>query len=125
MRLAIIAAVLLGGLQVAQQRPPQPATEDPLVDLVQKYLWPASDAEFRAAEAALNADASLKSMTRERFHDLEEAMRRGRRTYPPAPARVDGRYQVDRAVDRASRPDRPSRCSCSCRALTIRGRSGR
>ena len=91
---AIIAVVLLGGFQVAQQRPPQPAAEDPLVDVVQKYLWPASDAEFGAAEAALNADASLKSMTRERFHDLEEAMRRGRRAYPPAPARVDGRYQV-------------------------------
>ena len=46
-------------------------------------------------------------------------MRRGRRTYPPAPARVDGRSHRhrDRAVGRASRPDRPSRCSCSCRAL--------
>jgi dienelactone hydrolase len=94
LRSAIIASVLLGGLLAAQQRPPQPAAEDRLGDLVQSYLWPASDAAFGAAEAALNADASLKTMTRERFHDVEEAMRRGRRTYPPTPARVDGRYQM-------------------------------
>ena len=94
MRSAIIGAVLLGGFLAALQRPPQPPAEDRLGDLVQRYLWPASDAEFGAAEAALKADASLAAMTRERFHDVEEAMRRGRRTYPPTPARVDGRYQM-------------------------------
>jgi len=94
MRSAIIGAVLLGGFLAALQRPPQPPAEDRLGDLVQRYLWPASDAEFGAAEAALKADASLAVMTRERFHDVEEAMRRGRRTYPPTPARVDGRYQM-------------------------------
>src|SRR5258706_697234 len=94
MRHAIMAALLLGGFVALPQPPAQPAAEDRLGDLVQRYLWPASDGEFRAAEAALAADASLTAMTRERFHDVEETMRRGRRTYPPAPARVDGRYPV-------------------------------
>jgi dienelactone hydrolase len=94
MRHAIIAAVLLGGFLARSQQPPQSTAEDRLGDLVQRYLWPSSDAEFRAAEAALSADASVTAMTRERFHDVEETMRRGRRTYPPTPARVDGRYPV-------------------------------
>src|SRR5712691_8149445 len=94
MRPAIIVAVLVGGFLAQPPRLLQPASEDRLGDLVQTYLWPASDAEFGAAEAALKADASLTTMTRERFHDVEEAMRRGRRRYPPAPPRVDGRYQA-------------------------------
>lgn len=96
MRLAIVVAVLLGGSVAALQRwAPSPApAADRLGDLVQSYLWPASDADFRAADAALHANASLNAMTRERFHDLEEALRRGRRTYPPVPPRVGGRYQV-------------------------------
>src|SRR5712691_786619 len=94
MRPAIIVAVLVGGFLAQPPRLLQPASEDRLGDLVQTYLWPASDAEFGAAEAALKADASLTTMTRERFHDVEEAMRRGRRMYPSLPARVDGRYQV-------------------------------
>src|SRR5436190_4375270 len=94
LRSAIIAAVLLGGFLALPQQPPQPAAEDRLGDLVQRYLWPSSDAEFRAAEAALSADPSLTAMTRERFHDVEETMRRGPGTYPPTPARIDGRYPV-------------------------------
>jgi hypothetical protein len=95
-RLATALAALLGGL-LAVPQPPGPATgppDDRLGDLVQGYLWPASDAERQAAEAALNVFASFREMTRERFHDLEEAMRRGRRTYPPPPGRVDGRFPV-------------------------------
>jgi len=108
MRSAIIGAVLLGGFLAALQRPPQPPAEDRLGDLVQRYLWPASDAEFGAAEAALKADASLAAMTRERFHDVEEAMRRGRRTYPPTPARVDGRYQmIELSIDVPAGPAVP------------------
>ena len=93
MRLAVLTA-LLGVALSAQQPARQPPAEDPINDLVQRYLWSASDAEFRAVEAAVNADASLKDMTRERFHDLEEAMRRGRRTYPQPAAKVEGRYPV-------------------------------
>ena len=99
MRLAIVFSVLLGGLLADQQRPaPQPVAEDRLGDLVQAYLWPTSDAEFAAAEATLNADASFKTLPRERFHDLEEVLRRGRRVYPPTPARVDGRFPVAELV---------------------------
>jgi len=95
MRQAIIAALLLGGgLLAAQQRPAPAPADDRLGDLVQAYLWPASDSEFRTAEAAIKADVSLTAMTRERFHDVEEAMRRGRRSYPAPPARTDGRYPV-------------------------------
>src|SRR2546428_5044643 len=82
---------LLGGLlAVPRAQPPLPATEDPLGALVQRYLWSTSESDRRAAETALSADASLTAMSRERFHDLEEAMRRGRPSYPPVPARVSG-----------------------------------
>ncbi len=98
---AVVLAALLG-ITVAAPLParqsPQPApqakADDRLDNLVQRYLWPSTDADFRAADEALNTDASLEEMTRERFHDLEEAMRRGRRAYPPAPAPVDGRFEV-------------------------------
>jgi enterochelin esterase-like enzyme len=103
MRIAVVLATLATFLTAPQtQTETQPAVpgtpgapvsqdvDDRLGNLVQSYLWPASDADFRAAEAALNADASLAQMTRERFSDLEEAMRRGRRVYPPAPARPVG-----------------------------------
>ncbi|MFN2446922.1 MAG: alpha/beta hydrolase-fold protein [Vicinamibacterales bacterium] len=98
MRLALLAALVGIGL-AAPQPAPQPAAstpaEDALADLVQGYLWPASDANVRVAEDALKADASLTDMTRERFHDLEEAMRRGRRSYPPAPPPAGGRFAVE------------------------------
>src|SRR5262245_3902176 len=88
-------AVAAASVMAAAQQPPAQAPDDPLATLVQRYLWPASDADFRAADAALRADAALQSMNRERFHDLEEAMRRGRAAYPPAPARkADGRFDV-------------------------------
>ncbi len=80
--------------QPASQPAPQAKADDRLGDLVQRYLWPSTEADFRAADEALTADASLRNMTRERFHDLEEALRRGRPAYPPAPAPVDGRFAV-------------------------------
>jgi dienelactone hydrolase len=90
----VVLAALVAWHQAAAQPQRPPAAEDPLSELAQRYLWPASDADFLAAEAAVKADASLKAMTRERFHDLEEAMRRGRRTSPAAPARADGKFSV-------------------------------
>jgi len=106
MRIALILATLLAGLVAGAQR--EPATEDPLVSLVQRYLWPASDADRRAADAALTADASLTAMTRERFHDLEEAMRRGRASYPAPPSRVDNRFPiVEMTVDVPAGPPVP------------------
>src|SRR5262245_55592211 len=88
-------AAALAALAASVAQPPVKVPDDPLASLVQRYLWPASDAEFRAAEAAARADSSLQSMTRERFHDLEEAMRRGRASYPAPPARTaDGRFAV-------------------------------
>jgi dienelactone hydrolase len=97
MRFAVVvlAAFVSGHQAAAPQVPaPVPSAEDPLTELTQRYLWPASDTDFHAADAALNADASLEAMTRERFHDLEEAMRRGRPTYGPVPARAGGRFPV-------------------------------
>src|SRR5262245_160038 len=97
MKTAAIVTVLWSGLVIAAQRgqPPQPAPEDPLDGLVQRYLWSTSDNDRHAAEAALPADASLTSMSRERFHDLEEAMRRGRASFPALPARANGRFAVE------------------------------
>jgi dienelactone hydrolase len=96
MKIAAVAALLLGAVAAAPrpQPPPHPAADDRLGDLVQQYLWPASDAEFHDAEAAVRANASLARMTRERFHDLEEALRRGPRTRPPVAAQASGRYPV-------------------------------
>jgi dienelactone hydrolase len=93
MKQTIVLAVLLSSVIAAQEWQATPAG-DPLDTLVQGYLWPASDADRRAAEASLKADGSLVSLSRERFHDLEEAMRRGRAVYPPAPARVSARFPV-------------------------------
>src|SRR5437763_1490040 len=90
---ALLLAAVLGGAVAAQTPAPAPPP-DPLANLVHSYLWPASDAELRSAEAALSGDPALKAMSRERFHDLEEAMRRGRRVYPPAPALENGRFAV-------------------------------
>ena len=93
MKHTIALVGLLGSLIAAPEWQTTPAV-DPLDGLVQSYLWPASDADRRAAEASLKADGSLVSLSRERFHDLEEAMRRGRAGYPPAPARVNDRFPV-------------------------------
>jgi dienelactone hydrolase len=90
MRPVLVVTAFVSWLLPFQQPRPEPVP-DPIGDLVQTYLWPASDAEFQHAQAALRSDTSLKSMTRERFHDLEEAMRRGRRRYPPPPAAENGR----------------------------------
>jgi hypothetical protein len=84
-----IGTVLLSFAVVRAQSP-----DDRLTQLVQLFLYSSSPADVSRAEAALNADASLANMTRERFHDLEEAMRRGRVTFPPPPARVNGRFPV-------------------------------
>lgn len=51
--------------------------------LVRGYLWPASDAERAQAESALK-DAAYVNVTRKRFLDFEEVMRRGPVNYPPA-----------------------------------------
>src|SRR5262245_36865954 len=91
MKATALWTVLFAGLAVAQRGlAPQPAPEDPLDGLVQRYLWSTSDSDRKAAEAAVTGDASLASMSRERFHDLEEAMRRGRASFPALPARITG-----------------------------------
>jgi hypothetical protein len=74
------------------QRPPDPpelvearAREknalDRLEKVVQGYLWPASEAERASAEADLK-DPVYADVSRQRFLDLEEILRRGRTDYP-------------------------------------------
>src|SRR5262247_3075314 len=85
----LLSCALLLGIRAQQSVP-----EDPLAELVQRYLWPASDSDRRAAEAALTADALPAAMSRERFHDLEEAMRRGHASFPPLPVRTGNRFPI-------------------------------
>src|SRR6185295_1366462 len=96
MKLTTMFAVALICALVAGQRgqPPQAAPEDTFAPLVRTYLWATSDSARRDAEAMLTADATLTATSRERFHDVEEAMRRGRASYPPPPERVNGRFPV-------------------------------
>src|SRR5262245_61872426 len=95
MKSASALLIVLGSLVAVQRgQQPQPATQDPLDGLVQRYLWSTSDSDRRAAEAALTADPSVTTMSRERFYDLEQVLRRGRASYPQPPAKVDGRYPV-------------------------------
>jgi hypothetical protein len=72
----------------------QPSPGASFEDLAQGYLWPRSEADFRQLEAKVKSDASLTGVSRERFHDLEEVMRRGRRDRPPAPAAVNGKIPL-------------------------------
>ena len=75
MKRALIFAAALGCAAAAQtpaSRPP-----DPLERMAQSYLWPSSDAEFRSAEMALNADRALTAMSRERFIPAPGAGRAG------------------------------------------------
>src|SRR5438309_5767235 len=103
-RAMLIAATLT--CVAAAQAPPAPPP-DPLETLVRSYLWPASDVEFRSAETML-ADPALKGITRERFHDVEEAMRRGRPNYPSAPALENGRFAtIEMSVAVPQGPDVP------------------
>jgi dienelactone hydrolase len=106
MKLTSLIAVVVTGLIVSSQ--PQGPAENPLNTLVHSYLWPASDHDREAAEAALRADVSLAAMSRERFHDLEEAMRRGRVSYPAPRSRVNGRFPVEQfTVDVPAGPSVP------------------
>lgn len=92
--LATVAPVLLAARQAKPQpeRPPDPpelvearAQEKEALDrleaVVRGYLWPASEAERAQAEAALKEPA-YANVSRKRFLDLEEILRRGRTDYP-------------------------------------------
>jgi hypothetical protein len=80
------------------QRPPDPpelvearARETQALDelemVVRGYLWPASDEERAQAETALN-DPAYANVSRKRFLDLEEILRRGRTDYPTLTAQT-------------------------------------
>ena len=69
-------------------------------ELVQAYLWPQSDSEFRDAEAALMANTSLVGVDRMVVHDLEEVMRAGRPRIggvapPPGVGDILNRFTVE------------------------------
>jgi hypothetical protein len=94
-KLTAAVAILLAtaGWTTSQQRPPDPpelvearAREKEAIDrlerVVQGYLWPASEAERAQAESALK-DPTYVNVSRRRFLDFEEILRRGRTDYPP------------------------------------------
>jgi hypothetical protein len=108
--LIILTVVLVllsaSSLRPAQsQRPPDPpevvalrARErseiDQLERLARGYLWPASDVEFREAAARLS-DPTLVGVSRRRFLDFEEILRRGRQRYAEVAAKGDGTFAVE------------------------------
>jgi enterochelin esterase-like enzyme len=93
-----VAAIALPSLLLDQAKPQPPRPPDPpeLIELrtrenealdrldtvVRGYLWPGSDAERTRVEAALK-DPAFTNVSRKRFLDFEELMRRGRTDYPP------------------------------------------
>ncbi len=92
LRRLVIAAVLVPCLVSAQQRRPDPpevlalrAQEQDAIAQLERlargYLWPQTDAEFRAAASQLN-DAELTAVSRRHFLDFEEILRRGKPGYP-------------------------------------------
>ena len=80
---AFVAAVLSTAGTGAERAPVAQPGAGPYASLVRGYLWPASDAERREAEQALETDPSLARLSRIAFHDLEEALRQG----PPQESR--------------------------------------
>lgn len=76
--IALVAGSLAGGLLTRQAPVTATASQSALTEaLVRAYLWPSSEAGFRAAAAIVAGDASLVGVSRQQMHDLEEWMRRG------------------------------------------------
>ena len=88
-RILVVAAALLW-IPVGVGGQEEAGEITPLASLVQSYLWPTSPLEFLAAQATLQEDSSLVGIGRMRMHDLEEAMRAGRISYPQIPDREEG-----------------------------------
>jgi len=86
--IALVAVALAIAMPSAQAPPGRPPD-----DVVRVYLWPRSDAEFREAERAIKADASLVGVSRMQFQTLEEVARRGPGGYPIAPP-LEGRIPL-------------------------------
>src|SRR5262245_35060754 len=87
LKILVIAVVILPCPGRAQRQPDSPevvalrAREQDAINQLERlargYLWPQNDAEFRAASTQLNA-ASLTGVSRRRFLDFEEILRRGK-----------------------------------------------
>lgn len=92
----IVIALVVGSLAAGLVTRPTQATatrsQSAVTEaLVSAYLWPSSEADFRAAEAIVTGDASLVGVSRPQMHDLQEWMRRGPtpRAEAARPARGD------------------------------------
>src|ERR1041384_5215864 len=102
-RILLTAVVLVPCLARAQRRPDPPEVlalraqeKDELAQLerlARGYLWPQSDAEFRLASSQLN-DVGLTGVSRRRFMDFEEILRRGKTEYPAVVAQADGTFAL-------------------------------
>jgi predicted esterase len=86
------AFILLTSTPLTAQRRPS------LDFIVTTYLWSEDEALRQQAEAALNADDSLKAVSRIRFHDVEELIRRGRTDFPPPPAWAYGGFLPEEVI---------------------------
>jgi len=70
----VVMAGLVGALFLGL---PVAASAQLTEQLVRTYLWPTSDSDFHAASARIDGDESLRGVSRQQMHDLEEWMRRG------------------------------------------------
>jgi hypothetical protein len=98
----VIVGVLVPCSVRAQRRPDPPEVlalraqeKDAIAQLerlVRGYLWPQNEAEFRLASSQLN-DAALTGVSRRRFMDFEEILRRGKPDgYEDIAAQADGTF---------------------------------
>jgi hypothetical protein len=85
--------IMLTGALILLISTPLTAQRRPSLDfIVPTYLWSEDEALRQQAEEALRSDDSLRAVSRIRFHDVEELIRRGRTEFPPPPAWAYGGY---------------------------------
>ena len=83
---ALVLGLLLGFAQPGHAQVPE--------ELVRRYVWPSSPAEFQNAQTQLFTESSLVGVSLRQMHDLEEFLRRGS-SVPTPDENVLSRQRLD------------------------------